>query len=89
MKCKTCKVRMADIVTDLNFECNGLTKKAVNVPACKCPKCNKVIVPDLISGKLEAFAEWESGNIVDYAKCEQNEAEIFTVLHTLGNTLML
>lgn len=50
----------------------------MNVPAYKCPSCNKVIVPDLILGKLEAFAEWEKSNIIDYTKCEQMEAEIFS-----------
>lgn len=85
MKCKTCKMRMSDVLINLDYECNGMAKKAVNVPACKCPKCNNVVVPDLVMGKLEAFAEWEKSNIVDYAKCEQNEAEIFTVLHIFGN----
>ena len=74
---------MSDVLVDLDYKHNGMTKKAVNVPACKCPKCNNVVVPDLILGKLEAFAEWESGKIVDYTKCEQKEADIFTVIHTL------
>ena len=89
MKCKTCKNRMTDILASLDYTFNGETKKAVNVPACQCLQCKKVIVPDLILGKLEAYAEWESGKIIDYAKCEQKEAEIFTVVHTFKNTLGL
>lgn len=59
MKCKSCKMRMSDFFITFDYENNGITKKAMNVPAYKCPSCNKVIVPDLILGKLEAFAEWE------------------------------
>jgi rRNA-processing protein FCF1 len=52
-------------------------------PPVNAPSCNKVIIPDMILGKLESFAEYEKGNIIDYAKCEQDEAAIFTVIHTL------
>ena len=83
MKCKSCKMRMSDFFITFDYENNGITKKAMNVPAYKCPSCNKVIVPDLILGKLEAFAEWEKSNIIDYTKCEQMEAEISTVVHNL------
>ena len=52
MKCKSCKMRMSDFFITFDYENNGITKKAMNVPAYKCPSCNKVIVPDLILGKL-------------------------------------
>ena len=82
MKCKTCKKRMSDVLIDLDCKHNDMTKKAVNIPACQCPSCNKVIIPDMILGKLESFAECEKGNIIDYAKCEENEAAIITATHT-------
>lgn len=64
MKCKSCKMRMSDFFITFDYENNGITKKAMNVPAYKCPSCNKVIVPDLILGKLEAFAEWEKSKVL-------------------------
>jgi len=84
MKCKTCKKRMDDISVNFDYECNGVMKRAVHVPACKCPSCNNVVVPDLILGKLGTFAEQEKGNVIDYKKCEEQEAEILTVLDTFN-----
>lgn len=78
---------MNNILTELNLIVNGTQKRIVNVPAHKCPDCNDIIISDLVMEKVKAFAEWESSQIVDYAQCEQNEAEIFTVLHTFGNLL--
>ena len=87
MKCKTCKKRMAETLVNFKYDCDGVTKRAVNVPAYKCPQCNNVIVPDLILGRLETYAERETGQIIDYAKCEREEAETLTVLHTFNMTL--
>lgn len=89
MKCKQCKVRMSDIFTEHEYEHDGIKKKIINVPAYQCPQCNNIMIPDLVREKLGAFAEWEKGSIVDYAKCEQNEADIFATLHTFKNLLGL
>ena len=42
VKCKVCQKRMSDILIDLDYEYNGVMKKAKNVPAslacrCACP----------------------------------------------------
>lgn len=89
MKCKQCKVRMSDILTEHEYEHEGVKKQHINVPACQCPQCNNIIISDFVIEKLGAFAEWEKGLVVDYAKCEQNEAEIFATLHTFKNLLGL
>ena len=76
---------MIDIRVDLECEHSGMMKKAINVPACQCRSCGNALIPDLVLSKLDAYAEWVKSNVIDYAKCEQNEAEIFAVLHTFNN----
>lgn len=84
MKCKICNKRMTDIYLDFDYEYDSLTKKAVNVPACQCPKCDKIIVPDLIMARLKGYAAQECNNVVDFAKHEQQEEDDFVALHMLG-----
>lgn len=84
MKCKTCKKRMKSILTDFDYSCGGITKKAVRVPACQCPQCNDIIVPDIIMSKLKGYTAWEDGNIVDFAKHEEQETADFVALHMMG-----
>ena len=78
---------MNNILTELNIDVSGTQKRIINVPAHKCSGCDRITIDDLAMEKVKAFAEWESSQVVDYAQCEQNEAEIFTVLHTFGNLL--
>ncbi|WP_077613130.1 YgiT-type zinc finger protein [Clostridium sp. Marseille-P2415] len=84
MKCKICQKRMIDIDIEFDYEYNGLIKKAVNVPAFQCLKCNDTIVDDLISARLKAYAMQECNNVIDFAKYEKQEEENFVTLHMLG-----
>ena len=57
MKCKSCKMRMSDFFITFDYENNGITKKAMNVPAYKCPSCNKVDLCQYFGQKkLKAYA---------------------------------
>lgn len=80
MKCELCKTRMSDGLINFDYQYNGKTKKAVNVPAFKCPVCYNMVIPDSILRKLNAFAALDSSNTVDYAKCEQEEAAVIAAL---------
>jgi len=71
---------MNDVLINIDYEINDMNKKALNVPACQCPCCNNVLISDLVLGKLETFAAQEKGNVIDYVKCEEKEAEVLTVL---------
>ena len=84
MKCKTCKKCMTDIRIDFNYEHSSISKKAVNVPACQCPLCSNVTVPDMIFERLKGFAVRERENVVDFVKCQQQEEDDYIVLNMLG-----
>lgn len=84
MKCNACKKRMNVVLTEFDFDFCGVIKKGVNVPSCRCPQCGSIVVHDIIRARLRGYAAQESGNTVDFAKHEQQEAEDFAVLHTLG-----
>ena len=75
---------MTDIRVDFDCEHGGNTKKAVNVPACQCPICSNVIVPDSVLERLKGFAVRERENVVDFAKCQQQEEDDYIVLNMLG-----
>ena len=84
MKCKVCKKRMTDIRIDFDYKHGGISKKAVNVPACQCLQCSNVIVPDMVLERLKGFAVRECENVVDFAKCQQQEEDDYIVLNMLG-----
>lgn len=84
MKCKSCRKRMTNILTEFEYNCTGKIKQMIHVPAYQCPNCNQIIIPGYIQDKVKQYVMMEDGDIVDFRKYKEKEEEEFTVLHMLG-----
>lgn len=83
MKCKTCKKRMQSVLISYEFNCNGKTMTAINVPAEQCPECGKIEIFDLIKANVQRYACDCTGVTIDYTKCEEDEATNIIVTQML------
>jgi hypothetical protein len=88
MKCKTCKKRMEIIPVNCDFDFEGKQKKGLNIPACQCPQCGKTVIPEIIMARLKAYAAQadmdSGGDAIDFAQCEEREAEEIIALDMMG-----
>ena len=55
-------------------EIDGALQKATNVPAKQCVNCGDIVVSSIILERLKRYAHDYPANILDYAKCEDEES---------------
>ncbi|MDR1705375.1 MAG: YgiT-type zinc finger protein [Clostridiales bacterium] len=75
MKCGECKSKAERVLTETEFDYNGVKKQAVNVPALYCPNCKKTVVPDMIYLRLKDYAERFGDDIIDFTECDNKDSE--------------
>ena len=68
MLCDVCKVEMNDTTTETEVSVKGRAVKAVNVPAKVCPKCNKLVVEELVDKLVHKAAKHCKEDTFDYPK---------------------
>lgn len=73
-KCKRCGGKKISITTDVNIEIDGALQRATNVPAKQCVNCGDIAVSSIILERLNRYAHDYPANILDYAKCEDEES---------------
>lgn len=83
MKCKTCKSKLQETITDFQVEANGQSKQVVNVPVIHCPSCNTISIPDIVVSRSKAYAKATSGLVIDFKECQRKEEEDMTVVTSL------
>lgn len=65
---------MLSVLINYEFNCNGKTMTAINVPAGQCPECGNVEISDSIKANVQRYACDCKGTSIDYAKCDEDEA---------------
>lgn len=73
MKCKTCRKRKQRILISYDFIHHGREGKAIRVPAQQCPQCEAIDIVDAVRENVKRYFEACDNQIVDYAKCEEEE----------------
>ncbi|MDR3051210.1 MAG: YgiT-type zinc finger protein [Oscillospiraceae bacterium] len=68
MLCDVCKVEMNDSTTEMEISVKERKVKAVNVPAMVCPKCNKLVVEELVDKLVRKAAKHCKDDTFDYPK---------------------
>jgi len=68
MICDICKVEMNDSTTDMDVSIKERMIKVVNVPALVCPKCNRLVVEELVDKLVHKIAKHCKDETLDYPK---------------------
>lgn len=66
MVCDVCKTEMNDSTTEMEVSVKGKMIKVVNVPSVICPKCNKLMVEDIVEKVVQKCAKHCKDDTFDY-----------------------